>query len=205
MRCHSRDLVGEQLKERDEDEIESWKTEEFDRIKSETRDRKAYLAFADESGFMLAPSRRRTWAPRGQSPILKVTDPHGRISVIAAITFSPQRRQANLLFRLLPDNVNFNGALTLDFLRQIQARVRRPITLVWDAVPFHCSAPVTDYLDSHSHMLVEEFPPYASELNPVDNVWSYIKFGRTEKQHGANHHQNHVFHSSGHHIGQPAD
>jgi transposase len=127
---------------------------------------------------MLAPSQRRTWAPRGRSPVLKVTDPHGRISVISAITFIPERRQANLLFRLLPDNANFNGALTLDFLRQIQARVRRPITLVWDAVPFHCSAPVTDYLDSHSRMLVEEFPPYASELNPVDNVWSYIKFGR---------------------------
>jgi len=25
---------------------------------------------------------------------------------------------------------------------------------------------------------VEMFPPYAPELNPVDNVWSYVKYNR---------------------------
>ena len=52
------------------------------------------------------------------------------------------------------------------------------LRLVWDAVPFHYSALVGSYLESRSRIVVEEFPPYASELNPVDNVWSYIKFGR---------------------------
>jgi len=169
---------AQQLRERDEERIKRWKTEKFDRIKSKARDRNAYLAFADETGFMLAPTRRRTLAPRGRAPLLDVTDPHGRISVIAAITFSPKRRRANLLFHLLPDNANFNGSLTAEFLRCILGRVRQPITLVWDGVSIHSATPVTSYLESHPRMLLEEFPPYASEFNPVDNVWSYIKYGR---------------------------
>jgi hypothetical protein len=44
--------------------------------------RHAYIVFVDESGFMLAPLRRRTWAPRGCTPIIKISEPHGRISVI---------------------------------------------------------------------------------------------------------------------------
>lgn len=106
----------QQIKERDEDEIRRWKTEEFDHIKSEASRRNAYLAFVDESGFMLAPTRRRTLAPSGRAPIVDVTDPHARISAIAAIAFSPKRRCANLQFQLLPDNANFNGASVTTFL-----------------------------------------------------------------------------------------
>ncbi len=62
-------MPQQQLKERDEEEIRRWKTEEFDRVKSEAYERNAYLAFADESGFMLAPTRRRTLAPRGRAPL----------------------------------------------------------------------------------------------------------------------------------------
>jgi hypothetical protein len=51
--------------------------------------RHTYIVFVDEAGFMLAPLRRRTWAPRGCSPIIRISEPHGRISVIGAITISP--------------------------------------------------------------------------------------------------------------------
>jgi transposase len=37
---------------------------------------------------------------------------------------------------------------------------------------------VTDYLSTNSAIVTEPFPPYAPDLNPVDRVWSYIKFGR---------------------------
>ena len=57
-----------QLRERDDDEIARWKAEEFPRIAAQAHDRHAYMTFIDESGFMLAPTLRRTYAPRGRAP-----------------------------------------------------------------------------------------------------------------------------------------
>jgi len=44
--------------------------------------------FLDESGFMLTPIVRRTFAPRGKTPILKCWDRHVRFSAISAVTIS---------------------------------------------------------------------------------------------------------------------
>jgi len=167
-----------QSRDRDEDGITRWRTEEFTRIKTEARHRHAYLAFIDESGFMLAPTLRRTYAPSGHAPVVKVTDLHGRISVIAAITRSPGCQQVNLIFQLSADNANFNGESIAAFLRLLHQRVRNPITIIWDSVRIHLSQPVADYLLGNGQMVSELFPANASELNPADGVWSYIKYGR---------------------------
>ena len=167
-----------QSRDRDEDEITRWKTKEFARIGTEARDRRAYLAFIDESGFMLAPTLRRTYAPSGHAPVAKVTDPHGRISVIGAITVSPERQQVNLTFQLSADNANFNGQAIAAFLRLLYERVRNPITVIWDSVRIHLAQPVADYLSGNTQIISELFPANASELNPADGVWSYIKYGR---------------------------
>src|SRR5208337_1323523 len=53
-------------------------------IPQRARRRHAYIVFVDEAGFMLAPVVRRTWAPRGCTPVTRTSEPHGRISVIGA-------------------------------------------------------------------------------------------------------------------------
>jgi transposase len=167
-----------QSRNRDEDEITRWKSEEFTRIRTEARDRHAYLAFIDESGFMLAPTLRRTYAPSGHAPVEKVTNPHARISVIGAITLTPECQQVNLTFDLSADNANFNGQAIAAFLRLLHERVKKPITAIWDSVGIHLSRPVADYLSRSGNIVSETFPPNASELNPADGVWSHIKYGR---------------------------
>jgi hypothetical protein len=167
-----------QSRDRDEHEITLWRTEEFVRISTEAQSRHAYLAFIDESGFMLTPTLRRTYAPSGHPPVVKVTDPHGRISVIAAITLSPDHQQVNLTFRLLADNANFSGRSIAAFLRLLDERMSKPITVIWDSVRIHLSKPVTDYLSGNGHIFPEVFPANAPELNPADSVWSHIKYGR---------------------------
>ena len=76
--------------------------------------RHAYIVFVVEAGFMLAPLLRRTWAPRGCTPIVKISEPHGRISVIAAITISPERRHFSFYFQLSADNTNFRAKPVLE-------------------------------------------------------------------------------------------
>ena len=54
--------------------------------KKKARRRGRSIVFLDESGFMLQPTVRRTWAPQGQTPIHLSWDRHDRLSVIAANT-----------------------------------------------------------------------------------------------------------------------
>jgi transposase len=168
----------QQLKERNDAEIQRWIEQDFPRILRRARKIGAYLVFIDESGFMLAPIIRRTFAPRGKSPIIKVADPHGRISVAGAITVSPVRKRLGFLYHLLRDNSNFHGDSIVEFLDEIYHRISKPIIVLWDGFSIHSSEPVTQYLEQHRRITVEEFPPHASELNPVDKVWFYVKYDR---------------------------
>jgi len=57
---------------------------------------------------MLQPTVRRTWAPRGQTPILKSYDRHDRLTAVSAVTVSPQRRRLGLVLDLSWFSVNWN-------------------------------------------------------------------------------------------------
>lgn len=140
--------------------------------------RHAHIVFVDEAGFMLAPLLRRTWAPRGCTPVVKVTSPHDRISVIGAISISPRHRNFGFHFHLSDDNANFHGDSVVRFVEDVRRKIRGPMTLLWDAIRIHLGQHVSDYLASHRRVVVEPLPPYAPELNPVDYVWSYAKYGR---------------------------
>ena len=123
----------------------------------------------------MAPLVRRSWSPRGQTPIVhQRTRSHRKVSVIAALCVSPERDQVRLCFRLHPD-ANIATPQVIDFLRILERLLHAPIMLVWDRLQAHRAKRTRKYLDEslwfHSHFL----PPYAPELNPVENVWSYLK------------------------------
>ena len=165
--------------ERDSEEVALWLAEVYPKnIINKSRRRNAHIVFIDEAGFMLAPILRRTWAPRGCTPVLRVSAPHDRISVIGAISISPQSKQFCFYFRLLQDNVNFRGQSVVGFLDELRRKIPGPITVLWDEIPIHRSHAVRVFLRKHRKIVVEEFPPYAPELNPVDYVWAYAKYSR---------------------------
>ena len=167
-----------QLWERDEKKIERWPMVQFRRILKQAEERCAYLAFADEAGFMLMPTLRKTFAPRGQRPVVKTANPHGRISTACAITISPRNQRANLYFQMLPDNANYTGRLTARFLDFLFHKLNAPFFMVWDSIPIHLAAPVRALTRARGNVSLRMFPKYAPELNPADKVWCYIKYSR---------------------------
>jgi len=128
---------------------------------------------------MLTPTVRRTFAPRGETPILRSWDRHDRISAISAVTVSPKRKRLGLYFRLLPDDANAHGEDTVDFLRQLRRHITGPMTILWDKGNIHDrSKVVRAYLADHPEMVTERFPSYAPETNPDEMVWEHTKHGR---------------------------
>jgi transposase len=163
--------------DRDDDEIERWVGEEFPLILKTVEERGAHTVFVDEAGFMLEPTVRRTFAPCGKTPIHRIADPHGRISVIGAIALSPGRESIRFDYEMLDDNANYRGHTVARFLRSLQSNLSGPSTLIWDRIPIHCGEPVQKLIEE-TGLVSEPFPLYAPELNPVDRVWGYVKYGR---------------------------
>jgi transposase len=91
--------------DRDDAAVTRWVHKTFPKIIQNAAARNAHIAFVDETGFMLAPLVRRTYAPRGQTPTYRVADKHGRISVIGAILVSPGRTHPRLPPLCIPPEI----------------------------------------------------------------------------------------------------
>lgn len=123
----------------------------------------------------MAPLVRRTWAPRGQTPVLyQRTLARDKVSVIGALTLSPRRTRVGLYFALLPDE-NVKVGHLHRFLADLRRHLQRPLIVVWDRLPGHRARALRDALDRSGRVELEFFPPYAPELNPVEILWGYLK------------------------------
>ncbi len=128
---------------------------------------------------MLTPTARRTYAPRGETPIQKCWGRHGRISVISAVTVSPQRQRLGFYFTLLPDNTGAKAADTIAFLKHLRRQLRHPMTICWDRGRIHDhSREVRDWLSKQRRIVTQRLPAYAPELNPDEYVWAHTKYAR---------------------------
>jgi transposase len=131
--------------------------------------------FLDESGFMLQPVCRRTWAPVGETPILYAWDRHERLSVISIVGVSPLRHRLSLYFHMARHNIDADE--TIWFLQKLHEHCGRRAVLVWDRWSVHRSAAA--YFDKNhpDWFQFEWLPPYAPELNPVEQCWNHTKYG----------------------------
>ncbi len=50
-----------------------------------------------------------------------------------------------------------------------------PVVLVWDNLNTHTSGAMAELIAARDWLTVFQLPPYASELNPVEPVWSNLK------------------------------
>jgi transposase len=166
-------------RERNDKEVERWKGDEIPRILREAWKRQAHVVFLDESGFQLTPSVRRTFARRGQTPVLECWDRRDRISAISCITLSPLQGRPGLYFELLPVNHTVHAEEVVAFLKALRRQLRGPLTVVWDRHGIHSKSQVVQaFLVEHPDILVEDFPGYVPQLNPDEWVWGWTKYAR---------------------------
>jgi transposase len=130
----------------------------------------------DESGFSEKPSVRRTWSPKGQTPVLRAPVNWQQLSAIGALALSPDRSQVQTFLSLHPGPIR--APQVIGFLRSLRRHLRGPILLVWDRLGAHRARATRDWRASQRHWLqVEWLPAYAPQLNPVENLWAYLKAG----------------------------
>ncbi len=129
--------------------------------------------FVDESGFLLQPLRRNTWAPRGQTPVQDVWARHQRLSAIGAVSLAPWALRIGWYFQVLSHNVKTDDLVA--FLRQLHRQVRRKLIVVLDRYQVHRAA-IKRLQQGCAWLDVEWLPAYAPELNPVEYAWNHTKY-----------------------------
>ena len=138
----------------------------------------AHLVLIDETGLLLNPLVRRTWAPRGKTPVIGGDGGHRKkVSVIGAVSVSPTAKHLGLYFSTLPDGY-FDAGAVVRFLRDLLAHLRGRVVVVWDGGPNHKGPLVRDFLRRNRRLTLERLPAYAPDLNPVEAVWSWLKYGQ---------------------------
>lgn len=166
-------------RERDDRAIARWLAEDWPRIKRKARRRGACILLLDESGLLMAPLRRRSWSPRGVPPEIGQKAGHReKVSVVGALVLSPSRDHLTLGFQTLA-NGYFDNAKVAEFLSGALQWLAGPLVVIWDGGSMHKGGPITELVaHSKGRLGVEPLPAYAPMLNPMEQVWAWLKYGR---------------------------
>jgi transposase len=178
-RGHTPQLPRRVPRERDEAEIARWLAVDWPRIKQKARRRGAYLVLMGESGPLMAPLRRRSWALCGNPPCMKQRANHrGKVSVAGALWLSPSRDRLGLAFHTRI-NGYFGNAAVAEFLSGAVQWLDGPLVVIWDGGSMHKGGPINDLLREHEGRLdLERLPAHAPVLMPVEQVWTWLKYDR---------------------------
>ena len=128
------------------------------------------ILFVDESGFYPLPSVLRTYAPVGQTPILREWWTREHLSAISAI--SPEGK---LYFHGQDGSLNSEDVVA--FLEHLLREIPGRLVVIWDGAPIHRSQVIKDFLASGAaqRLHLERLPAYAPELNPGEGLWQQLK------------------------------
>jgi transposase len=136
--------------------------------------KRGWLVFIDESGFCESGVVRRTWAPRGVTPVLRTKgNSWKRMSMIGAIGYRADGSRSRLFLRLKRSTVRAEHFVS--FLAHLRRHLRGKFTVVWDRLHGHRSTLVREWVERHPRCQLTYLPAYAPELNPVEALWAWLK------------------------------
>jgi transposase len=123
---------------------------------------------------LLVPTIQKTWAPAGETPILKIAGGWTKISAISAISISSGRTHIGLYLRFhVAKNIRYPQVIS--FLKIILRHFKKGFVLLWDKSATHKAAAVKRFIGASGRIYAYHFPGYAPELNPDEFVWMNMK------------------------------
>jgi transposase len=143
--------------------VRRWLAETYPAICGQARREGGLVLWLDEMGVRSDAAAGRSWAPVGQTPVIKRTGKRFRVNMISAISNAGMLR-----FRLFVGS--FSGPVFIDFLgRLLRDMGGRKVHLIVDGHPVHRAKLVSAWVGRHAEQIQLHFlPGYSPELNPVE-------------------------------------
>ena len=113
---------------------------------------------------------------RARMPLRCFTEPATgtRCRLPPALSLSPAQGHVGLHYRTYC-NGYVNVAAYASFLRELLQQVHSPLVLVQDRGNMHRGDPMRLLQKQFPRLDVNLLPPYAPELNPVEQLWNFAK------------------------------
>jgi transposase len=143
--------------------VRRWLAETYPAIRAQAKREGGVVLWLDEMGIGSDAAAGRSWAPVGQTPVIKRTGKRFRVNMISAVS-----NAGTLRFR--PFTGSFSGPVFIDFLgRLLRDCGGRKVHLIVDGHPVHRAEAVSAWVGRHAERIQLHFlPGYSPELNPVE-------------------------------------
>jgi transposase len=156
-------------KQRQPAAIAAWLERDYRAIAERARAAKAVIYWGDETGISNQDQTGRSWAPKGETPVVARTAKRVTRSMIAAVS-----NRGLMRFML------YEGALDagrfIDFLRRLTKDAGRKVILVVDNLKVHKAGKVRARVESHAHEIeLVYLPSYAPDHNPAEYLNNDLK------------------------------
>ena len=133
--------------------VRRWLAGTYPAICAQARREGGVVWWLDEMGVGADAAAGRSWAPVGQTPVIKRTGKRFRGNMISAIS-----NQGMLRFRLVVGR--FNGPVFIDFLRRLLRDCgERKVHLIVDGHPVHRAKLVSAWVAGHAERIELHFLP----------------------------------------------
>lgn len=149
--------------------VKQWLEQDYPAIARRAKAEGAEIHWGDESGLRSDDVRGRSYAPQGQTPVIRVPNRRHSLSIISSVTNKGQMRWKV-----------FDGALNadilIDFLARLIKNAGQKIYLILDNLRVHHAKPVKAWLARHAEAIeVFYLPSYSPELNPDEMANADLK------------------------------
>lgn len=132
------------------------------------------MIFLDESGFSQRPSVVKTWAPKGQTPVVTLPFNWKRFSAIGALATKPSGRTVRSFLSLQEGPVRYPHVIA--FLQSLHRHLPGRLLVLWDGLRQHRAKATGRFIAEHRGWLrAVDLPAYAPELNPVEPMWHFLR------------------------------
>ena len=119
--------------------------------------------------------RGRSYAPQGQTPVVRVCHKRVGLGLISAVT-----NKGELRWMVLDKAIN--APMLIHFLQRLNESACRKVFLILDRLRVHRARQVHDWLNEHrTEIEVFYLPAYSPELNPDEGLNADLKQAVTRK------------------------
>lgn len=166
-------------REQDPQEVRRWLSEDWATLALEARREDGWVVFIDEAGLLMEPLFRRSQARRGHPAVLEYAKAHRRkVSLLGALAWRPSTGEVRLLSWSVIDGY-FDSPTVGAVLGELLERLAGKVRVVWDRGSMHKGPAITAAkAESGGRLKAEFLPAYTPEANPVERLWSLLKYGK---------------------------
>jgi transposase len=155
--------------------VRSWLDKEYPAIAHRAKTEGGEIHWGDETGLRSDDVRGRSYAPRGDTPVVRPCHKRENVGLMSSVT-----NRGTVRWMILKQAMN--PALLIAFLRHLVRDAKRKVFLILDNLPAHHAPPVVAWLDRHRNQIeVFYLPSYSPELNPDELLNADLKQAITKQ------------------------